>query len=617
MDRNGAIDVPGHAQFEADPAAHHDVVLDGARLAALKDIGLLDTGAEEDFDRYTRLATDLLGVPVSLVSLVDADRQFFKSHTGLPAEFADQPQTPLSHSLCQYAMSSQQPLVVSDAREHPLVADNLAVRDLGVIAYAGMPLVLSGGHAVGAFCAIDGTPREWSERDLRILRDLAAAVVAQLEVRKALADQSLRDRLTGLPNHTMLRAQAEQLLAAADPAVARSVAAICIGLDGFGLVNDAYGAAAADRLLQQVAERLVAAADAQHMLGRLGGDAFVVLGHDMNDEHATIPLAEQLRAAVSGAQLRVGGQPVELTATVGVAGGRQGRSGGDLLIAAENAMRRAKASRRPVLIAAEDSGDVAAAQLRLRSALSGALDRGEFRVAYQPIVDLSCGRTLHYEALARWTNPQLGAVAPAVFIPAAARTGDIVKIGEWVLRSACAQLAQWRRDGSELSMAVNLDPLQLQLPSLRSVVQSALTEHDLPASALTLEITEEVLIGAGALQTRNLQEVRQLGVRISLDDFGTGYCALNYLKRFPIDELKIDRSFVQHLGSDPRDSAIVRAILTLAEDLGLTVVAEGIETTEQLALLRQLGCGLGQGYLFAPPRPAAELDGHRSRMSQS
>lgn len=222
-------DRTGEDRRDWKPATPHEVVHDGARLAALHDLGLLDTDAEQDFDRYTRLATELLGVPVSLVSLVAAGRQFFKSQHGLTGPVADARQTPLSHSFCQYAVASGQPLVISDAREHPLVADNLAIRDLGVIAYAGMPLVLSDGHAVGAFCAIDGVPRDWSERDIRILGDLAAAVIAHLELRRTLAEQSLHDRLTGLANRALLCAQADQLARAAGPDAPGSVAAICIG----------------------------------------------------------------------------------------------------------------------------------------------------------------------------------------------------------------------------------------------------------------------------------------------------------------------------------------------------------------------------------------------------
>jgi len=592
--------------FEPAPGGAADVVLEGARIAALRDLGLLDTEAEEDFDRYTRLATDLLGVSVSLVSLVDADRQFFKSQAGLTGAFAKARQTPLSHSFCQYPVASKRPLIVSDAREDPLVADNLAVRDIGVIAYAGMPLVLAEGHAVGVFCAIEDKPRDWSERDLRILGDLAAAVTAHLELRKSLAEQSLHDRLTGLPNRLLLCAQADQLLQAVGPGRSASVAAICIGLDGFGLVNDAYGAAAADRVLQQVGERLAPRVRATDVLGRLGGDTFAVVAPNMGDEREAIGLAGRLQAAVSAARFDVDGNSIGVTATLGLATVAPGKSGADLLSRADDSMHNGKVCAGAVRKAVDGSDERAAAQLCLRGALGGALKRGEMHVAYQPIVDLDSGTPAGFEALARWTSPELGPVSPAEFIPAAERSGDIIKIGEWVLRTACAQLAQWRRDGAELYMSVNLAPLQLELANLEEIVEAALAEHGLPASALVLEITEGVLIGPDAPQALNLQRIRELGVRIALDDFGTGYSALGYLKRFAIDQLKIDRSFVKTLEDDRKDAALVEAILALAQSLELKVVAEGIETPGQHQLLKLLGCPLGQGYLFAPPRPAPE-----------
>jgi len=581
--------------------------LEGARIAALRDLGLLDTEAEEDFDRYTRLATDLLGVPVSLVSLVDADRQFFKSQAGLTGEFAEAGQTPLSHSFCQYPVSSKRPLIVSDAREDPLVANNLAIRDLGVLAYAGIPLVLSDGHGVGAFCAIDDKPRDWSEREIRILGDLATAVTAHLELRKALAEQSVQDRLTGLPNRVLLTAQADQLLEAVGPSGAASVAAISIGLDGFGLVNEAYGAAAGDQVLQQVAERLATEVRGGDVLGRLGGDTFAIVGRGMGDERAVLRLAGRLRAVVSASVFDVDGHSVGVTATLGLATGTAGKSGADLLSHADDSMRHGKVNPGAVRTAVDGSGELAAAQLRLRAALFGALERGEMHVAYQPIIDLDSGSLAGFEALARWTSPELGAVSPAEFIPVAERTGDIVKIGEWVLRTACAQVGEWRRAGADLSVSVNLAPLQLELANLGNIVEAALAEHDLPASALVLEITEGVLIGPGVVQARNLQRIRELGVRISLDDFGTGYSALGYLKRLPIDQLKLDRSFVEALEGSRRDTALVQAILALAQGLELKVVAEGIETSGQRQLLKLLGCSLGQGYLFAPPRPARML----------
>ena len=594
------------------PASVAGVVGDGARIAALRDLGLLEPGTEEDLDRYTRLATRLLGVPVSLVSLVDADRQIFKGNTGLTGEFGEAGQTPLSHSFCQYAVAMREPLIVNDAREHPLVADNLAVRDLDVIAYAGIPLVLSDGHSLGAFCAIDSVPRNWSEQDIETLRDLAAAVMAHLELRRALAEQGLHDRLTGLPSRAVLCAQSDQLLAAAGVAAAGSIGAICVGLDGFGLVNEAYGAASGDQTLKQVAERLAGEVRAGDLLGRLGGDVFVVVGRDMADEAAAIILAGRLRDAISAAPFDVERQSIGLTATVGLATGTAGKPGADLLSRADDAMRRGKARGGAVRVAGTASGARAAAALRMRAALSGALRREEIEIAYQPIVALDTGALVGFEALARWTSPELGVVSPADFIPIAERTGDIIAIGESILHRACEQAARWRRDTPELSISVNVAALQLEAANFHHVVANTLAEHDLPGCALVLELTERALIEAGHIQTRNLQQLRGLGVRVSLDDFGTGYSALGYLQSFPIDEIKIDRSFIAELEANPQSAALVQAILALAQGLQLDVVAEGIETSGQHQQLKLLGCRLGQGYRFARPRPASEISPKRA-----
>lgn len=590
-----------------EPGLVTQVLSDGARIAALRDLGLLEAGTEEDLDRYTRLATRLLGVPVSLVSLVDVDRQIFKGNTGLAGEFGQAGQTPLSHSFCQYAVAAREPFIVSDAREHPLVADNLAVRDLGVIAYAGIPLVLSDGQSLGAFCAIDSVARVWSEQDIETLGDLAGAVIAHLELRRALAEQGLHDRLTGLVSRAVLCAQSDQLLAAAGDAAAGSIGAICIGLDRFGLINEAYGAAAGDQALKQVAERLAGQVRAGDLLGRVAGDVFVVVGGDMGDEAAAITLAGRLRDAISAAPFDVDDHSIGITATVGLATGTAGKRGADLLSQADDTMRRGKARGGAVRVAGNASGERAAAALRMRAALSGALRREEIQIAYQPIVALDTGSPVGFEALARWTSPQLGAVSPGDFIPIAERTGDIIAIGESILYRACKQAAQWRRDTPELSISVNVAALQLEAANFHQVVQNTLAEHHLPGGALILEITERALITAGSIQTRNLQQLRDLGVRISLDDFGTGYSALGYLKRFPIDELKIDRSFVEELKANRQSTAIVQAILALAQGLELAVVAEGIETPGQHQLLKLLGCHLGQGDLFAQARSANEI----------
>jgi diguanylate cyclase (GGDEF)-like protein len=582
-----------------------DSIADGARLAALRELGILDTAPEEDFDRFTRLATELLEVPVSLVSLVDHDRQFFKSAQGLQGAWAGARETPLSHSFCKYPVASGEPLVIADARSDERFADNLGIRDLSVVAYAGVPLVLSDGYAVGAMCAIDSVPHAWSERELRILSDLAAAVAAMLDLRRALRQQSLHDQLTGLPNRALTVAYAEQLSSSGGG----DLHAIAIGIDGVGAVNEGYGTGHGDRLISLVARRIAHQLPSDDVLGRLQGDVFVVLCPAVADQREALDLAHRIRAAVCAEPVSIRGEQVGVSATVGLATGSGGLDGDALISRALESMHQAKERNQRVAVALPGAGADAAGRARLRGALAGAVGRGEISVDFQPIVELATGRTHSYEALARWRHPELGLVGPSIFIPEAEATGDIVGIGEHVLRTACTQLALWRGmvPDDELKVTVNFSPLQLAVANVADVVSAILDESGLPGSALTLEITEGVFLASGPLQQRNLHAIRELGIHLALDDFGTGYSALSYLKRFPIDVLKVDRCFLDGLETDQRDAALMRAILAIGTGMDLEVVAEGVETKAQRELLRLSGCHRGQGFLFAEPLPPDQI----------
>jgi diguanylate cyclase (GGDEF)-like protein len=587
-----------------------ETIPDGARLAALEDLGILDTEPEEAFDRFTRLAADLLHAPVSLVSLVDRDRQFFKSQAGLPAPWSEARQTPLSHSLCQYAVAAKRPLVISDARKDPRYADNLAVRDLSVVAYAGIPLVLDDGQAVGAFCAIDTSPRNWTEDELRILDDLAGAVIALLELRRTLAQQSLHDRLTGLPNRTLTVAYAEQLASALEDG---ELLAMAVGVDGLGAINSAYGNQHGDRVLTLLSRRIARQLEAEDVLGRLEGDIFTILRPRVSSQLEALELSRRIRESVSSEPITVRGEQLRVSVTVGLATAGPGSSGSVAIVRAREAMRLAKQRPDRVLVAEETRTDLSTNRMRVIGALRGATSRNEISVVFQPIVELSSGRTCGYEALARWTHPALGTVSPSEFIPLAEMTGEIVMIREHVLRTACAQLAAWRASsGEDLNITVNLSPVQLAVPNIAEVIRDILVENGLRGSALALEITEGVFMAPGAIEHRNLDLIRALGVQIALDDFGTGYSALSYLKRFPVDVIKADRSFLDGLGADRRDLAVMRAILAIGAGMDIQVVAEGVETHRQRELLRLSGCPYAQGYLFSQPLPAEEINvGHR------
>lgn len=587
---------PTHAQLSQ--------IADGARLAAVRELGLLDGEPDETIDRVTRLATELLGVPISLVTLLDADRQFFLSNRGLGGEAGAKRETPLSHSFCKYVVAGREPVIVDDAREDPILCDNLAVSELGVVAYAGMPLILGGGESVGAFCAIDTDPRSWSEWELAVLADLAAVVNANLELRAALVRQSLHDNLTGLPNRQLLVSSCDQLLAGIAPG--ERVAVACAGIDHFNTVNQAFGTENADNVLRAVSGRLQEVVGPGEVFGRLRGDVFVLVSPGVNSEERALSVGMRLHAALASRPLEFEGEPLSVRVTVGVANGGEGTSGADLISEAANAMREAKRNQGRVRVAEEGWTETAASQLRTREALQGALDRGELSVVFQPVVQLEGGVVRSFETLARWTHPELGSVSPEEFIPLAELTSDIVPIGRWVIEQATdLVLAARQQRGIDLVVGVNVSPLQLDQPDFAATLQAVCESRGLTGASLGIEITEGALLESGPVQKDNLERLKAGGTLIVLDDFGTGYSALGYLRDFAIDVIKIDRSFVERLASERDAAAVIQAILAMGRGMEIEIVAEGIETAEQAQILRLLGCRFGQGYDLGRPVSAA------------
>jgi diguanylate cyclase (GGDEF)-like protein len=584
-------------------------VLDGVRLAALRDTELLDGEPDEAFERLNRLAVELLGVPVSLVSLVDEDRQFFAGQVGLPEPWASYRETPLSHAFCQHVVNKDEPLIVEDARSDPLVSDNLAVKDLGVIAYAGMPMRMSDGNVLGSFCAIDSQPHRWSEHDLQILRDLASVASNLIELRHAHAVPALHDPLTALPD----RALFAELLSGSLTRAGRGetcTSILALGLDGFRLINEALGHTAGDEILVSVSRRLTEALRESDAVCRVAGDEFLILCESARDEADALTLAKRLRQTVTATPVDIDGHEQPIAATIGVACTSTPMEAEELIGAALAALARAKTGTQraePTSRALTESRQ----RLQLRNAIAGAHERGELHVVYQPLVELSTGQLRGVEALLRWQHPDLGPIPPDQFIPAAEASSAIIAIGEWTLRQALTDLSTWRsqHDGRELALAVNVAPIQLRAANFPDIVASALDHAGLPARSLTLEITERTLLDEHPNQRHTIDTLRALGSRLALDDFGTGYSALGYLTRFPIDILKIDRTFITPINSDPHAAALVQGILAMTRGLHLQTVAEGIETEDQRALLTTMGCELGQGYLLGRPAPAEDITG--------
>jgi diguanylate cyclase (GGDEF)-like protein/PAS domain S-box-containing protein len=437
--------------------------------------------------------------------------------------------------------------------------------------------------------------------------DVSERAAAQLELNRL----AFSDPLTTLPNRQLFLARLEQALERA-ACEQRRIAVLFVDLDNFKLINDSLGHAEGDRLLKEVGQRLaacVAATTSGSTVARFGGDEFTVL----IEEGAVVAgeLAEQL-ALVLRAPVVLHARDVFISASIGVAVSTPRESGAEeLLRDADVAMYRAKSSGKARFAVFTPSMNAdALARLEVETDLRRALSGGELRLNYQPIYSLATGAVHEVEALLRWAHPKRGLVSPAEFIPVAEETGLIVPIGQWVLEQACQQARDWdaeRPDRAPLGISVNLSARQFQHPELVADIRSVLERTGLLPRRLTLEITETAVMQDADAAVATLQALTSLGVHIAIDDFGTGYSSLSYLKRFPVDTLKIDRSFVQGLGQDEQNVAIVRSVIALASALMLGVVGEGIETHAEEAQLRALGCEQGQGYLFARPMTAAAL----------
>ena len=419
---------------------------------------------------------------------------------------------------------------------------------------------------------------------------------------------SLHDALTGLPNRRLLEDRLTQSLAQARRE-GWQVAVMFLDLDRFKSINDTLGHAVGDDILCEMAQRLKRVLRESDTVARVGGDEFVVVLLHAHVDVEIAPIAAKLMAELS-APCMVGERELRVTPSIGVSVFPvDGDDPARLLSYADAAMYHAKANgRRNVQFYAATMSASLQARLKLETDLHQAISRSEFELHYQPRIDFASGQINGYEALLRWHHPESGLIAPGVFIPIAEESGLILPIGEWVITEACQQMKRWDGAGYAVkSMAVNLSARQFLDRKLAQLVRAAIDDAGLDPARLEFEITESILMANTEETIAVFAELRALGVKLSIDDFGTGFSSLAYLKRFHVDNLKIDHSFVRDIGTDPDDAAIVRAIVSMAQSLQLRVVAEGVETREQYEYLAACGCEEAQGYYFARPLPAAEI----------
>jgi diguanylate cyclase (GGDEF)-like protein/PAS domain S-box-containing protein len=435
-------------------------------------------------------------------------------------------------------------------------------------------------------------------------------ITERRELEQRLTHQAMHDGLTGLANRVLLRSRLEQALRRPRPGAAVPPALLFLDLDGFKGVNDTFGHAQGDALLIAAATRLREQVGAQDVVARLGGDEFAVLLESPRDRQAVLDIAQRITSALK-VPFRVFGRETAGSASLGIAIADPVDSAGDVLRHADVAMYLAKANGRGRYELFEPRMlESVVGRLGLQSDLRRALDdpdSREFLFDYQPIVELATQRVVGVEALIRWDHPVQGRITPTVFVPLAEETGLIIPLGRRVLHLACRDSAPWVREYPGMHVTVNLSARQLPDPALAAEVANALAASGLPPASLVLELTESAIMQQPERSAQVFRELRGLGVRLAIDDFGTGYSSLSYLQQLPAAILKIDRSFLTSLDQGPNGATLIRGIIGLANGLGLITVAEGIETEEQATILRALGCSCGQGLLFSPPLPAAQV----------
>lgn len=567
------------------------------RLAALQRYELLDTPAEPAFDQITRLAAKLLKVPVALISLVDRDRQWFKSRIGLPVQ-----ETPRHHAFCAHALESDALFVVADARQDERFANNpLVTGDPNIRFYAGAPLRTADGLALGTICVMDDQPRAaLTPEEEDALRDLSAMTMAHIEARRAVG---YLHPVTALSNRFRFLADVDAMTAEPADSAETAVVIDTAASQQYAELTRVLGQVCADAFEVDCARRILACLLERTRLYHVSPArfAFILAGHGAADGELVSTLHRVSTAIRS--PFKYQGVPIATSTGIGFVHRSDSPPGGvELLRAATSAAHQSLEKQKP-WCAYDEEQDRAAhrAFLLLRSLTEAMGARDQLHIAYQPKVDLRTDRCIGAEALLRWTHPELGPISPAEFVPLAERTALVQPLTEWVIAAVLAQVARWRRRGIALPVSINISMLDLGTGDFADRVAAMLDRHGVRADWIDFEVTESALMTDRAEVDRQLHRLRHLGIAVEIDDFGTGQSALSYLKDIPATAVKIDQRFIRAIAAERSDQIMVRSTIELAHDLGYLVVAEGVETAEAYDWLRLHGCDFGQGYLISRP----------------
>ncbi len=566
--------------------------LERARLFALEQLNLLDTPPSESFDRLTRLASQLFGLPISAVSLTDADRQWFKSRVGV-----DHWEIPREKAPCASVSASSEVVVIPDMLASSSYRES-HLANSGIRFYAGAPLTTREGHTLGAMCVLGTEPREITEQERATLVDLAAMAMAQIELQHAFGRV---DPLTGMANRGQFDEDVQDLALDAPDTRRAAFFIEVVEPSQLSALHRTMGPAFLDELAQVSARCLQQALGKESRLYYLGGCQFVHLvaaaSEDALIEHA-LRLREDLMALESAREVPVLVQPV-----VGIAAFHLGATTpSDVLRSAHAATLDARQIGRGAGVFSKELEERFQRRNMLLSDIDRALESDdELYLVFQPRVAVTTGVCQGAEALLRWRHPVLGEVSPAEFIPLIENTPMARSLTAWVLRQAIRQAALWRQQGRQLRISINVSATNLEEADFAQRVLEALRQARLPAAAIELEVTESALIGKGQAAASQLDALIAAGILIAIDDFGTGYSSLSYLHEIPANIVKIDRRFITHLGEHARTRTLVGSMIGMAHELGYSVVAEGVEDEAALACLGQLGCNEVQGYLLAKP----------------
>ncbi|HWE09141.1 MAG TPA: EAL domain-containing protein [Solirubrobacteraceae bacterium] len=597
-------------------AAEAELELRAAQQAAVARLGehALEGASPSDLmQEAVAAAAQLLHLEIAAVieHLPASDAFVFRATHGLRGVGPETIVPAGRASQAGYALLHGAPVVVADWDAEDRFNRAPVLSDHG--ARSGLTVVIQGRREPYGVLGLHSTaPRRFASGDIDFVQALANVlgdVVERQVTDDDIRHRALHDALTGLPNRVLFMDRLQQSTERLRRHPDSLTAVLTLDLDRFKLVNDSLGHRVGDKLLAAAAPRLKQAVRSSDTVARFGGDEFGILLEDIAGEREAIEMAERI-AGVFANPFVLDGTEHFVTTSIGIELTAGGEPADDLLRDADAAMHRAKerGGARWELFDAAMRGR-AISRLRVENDLRRALERQELILDYQPLVSLRDGSLLGVEALVRWVHPQRGRISPADFIPVAEENGLIEPIGRWVLTHACRQAARWSRErpGSAVSMSVNLSAAQVTNRGLADSVAAALRVSGLEPSRLALELTESVLAGDVDELAESLQALKALGVRLVLDDFGTGYSSLSYLTRLPLDMLKVDRSFVGGLGTEPRDTAITEAIVAMSQALSLRVVGEGVETEQQLAELSRLGCDVAQGFYFSRPVPAGDI----------